>query len=75
MAQSKFLTKRFDCDIPLAKEMIINTFFKSIRENIKVGALTNDEEILLVLQCMNEVFDADEDANASILSEYLGITV
>lgn len=75
MAQSEFLSSRFDCDIPLAKELIINTFFKSIRENIKDGALTRDEEILLVLQCMNEVFDADEDANANLLSEYLGITV
>ncbi len=62
-------------DIPLAKEIISNMFFKSIRENMYDGQLTRDEEILLVLNCMNEVFDADEEANATLLSKYLGLSV
>jgi hypothetical protein len=60
--------------MPLAKEIIIGTFFKSIRDNIGEDKLTRDENILLVLECMNSIWD-DEDANAELLSEYLGIRV
>ena len=60
--------------LTLARETIINVFFQSIRENLSPN-LTHNEEIMLVLQCMNEVLDYDEDTNAAILSEYLGVTV
>tara|TARA_R110000765_G_C18615600_1_gene570974 strand:+ start:149 stop:388 length:240 start_codon:yes stop_codon:yes gene_type:complete len=72
---SPFLANRPIGHISLAKELIINTFFISIRDNLAKGTLTRDEEILLVLQCMNDVFNDDEDTNASILSKYLGIKV
>jgi len=60
--------------MPLAKELIINTFFKSIRDTIGEDRLTHDEEIILVLECMNAIWD-DEELNAETLSEYLEIQV
>jgi len=72
---SPFMRRRkANNQMPLAKELIINTFFKSIRDTIGEDRLTHDEEIILVLECMNTVWD-DEELNAETLSEYLGMTV
>jgi hypothetical protein len=62
-------------EMSLAKEMIIGVFFQSIRRDIGEDVLTRDEEVLLVLECMNSVFAATEDENAEVLSDYLGIKV
>ena len=74
---SSFMVKRTAQDmddIPLAKELMIGTFFKSIRDIIGEDILTHDEEIILVLECMNSVWD-DEEANAGTLSQYMGMKV
>jgi len=60
--------------MPLNKELIISIFFKSIRDTIGEDKLTHDEEIILVLECMNAIWD-DEELNAETLSEYLGMQV
>ncbi len=65
---------RFDT-ISLAQEIMINTFFKSIRENCESHNLTNDQEILLVLDCMKCMMKGTEDEHADTLSNYLGVRV
>ncbi len=62
-------------DIPLAKELIINSFFRSIRKEIGEDVLTRDEEILLVLDCMKATMQGSEDELAETLSQYIGVRV
>tara|TARA_R110000851_G_scaffold43505_1_gene107504 strand:- start:2019 stop:2276 length:258 start_codon:yes stop_codon:yes gene_type:complete len=62
-------------DIELFEEVLINTFFKSIRENIGDGAMSNDAEIMLVLDCMNATMKGTDEEHAKLLSDYLGIRV
>jgi len=72
---SSFMARRkANNEMPLAKELIINTFFKSIRDTIGEDRLTHDEEIILVLECMNAIW-SDEEANAETLSQYMGMKV
>jgi hypothetical protein len=69
---------RFDAnnsDIELYEEILINTFFQSIRENIKEGSLSRDAEIMLVLDCMNATMKGTDDEHADTLSRYLGVRV
>jgi hypothetical protein len=69
---------RFDAnnsDIELYEEILINTFFQSIRENIKEGSLSRDAEIMLVLDCMNATMKGTNDEHADTLSRYLGVRV
>ncbi len=73
---SEFMRKRKDAnDIPLAKELIINSFFRSIRKEIGEDVLTRDEEILIVLDCMRETMRGTEDELAETLSQYVGVRV
>jgi hypothetical protein len=75
---TKAWAERFDAnnsDIELYEEILINTFFQSIRENIKEGSLSRDAEIMLVLDCMNATMKGTEDEHADTLSRYLGIRV
>ena len=70
--------ERFDAnnsDIELYEEVLINTFFQSVRKNIKEGSLSRDQEVLLVLKCMNATMNGTEDEHADTLSRYLGIRV
>ena len=62
-------------DIPLAKELIINSFFRSIRKEIGEDVLTRDEEILIVLDCMKATMQGSEDELAETLSQYVGVRV
>ena len=73
--QSKFMRERSEGDISLASEIIINTFFESIRNNIGEDVLTRDEEILLVLECMKATMQGSEDELAETLSQYIGVRV
>ena len=73
--QSKFMRERSEGDISLASEIIINTFFESIRKNIGEDVLTRDEEILLVLDCMKATMQGSEDELAETLSQYIGVRV
>tara|TARA_Y100000004_G_scaffold25530_1_gene25783 strand:- start:846 stop:1109 length:264 start_codon:yes stop_codon:yes gene_type:complete len=73
--QSKFMRERSEGDISLASEIIINTFFESIRNNIGEDVLTRDEEILLVLDCMKATMQGSEDELAETLSQYIGVRV
>jgi len=73
--KSKFIAQRDANDIPLASELIIDIFFKSIRDNIGEDVLTRDEEILLVLECMKSSMSGTEDELAKTLSQYLGVRV
>ena len=75
---TKAWAERFDAnnsDIELYEEILINTFFQSIRENIKEGSLSRDAEIMLVLDCMNATMKGTDDEHADILSRYLGVRV
>ena len=62
-------------DIELYEEVLINTFFKSIRDNIKEGSLSRDAEIMLVLDCMNATMKGTDEEHADMLSRYLGVRV
>ena len=62
-------------DIELYEEVLINTFFKSIRDNIKEGSLSHDAEIMLVLDCMNATMKGTDEEHAEMLSRYLGVRV
>ena len=73
--QSQFMRERSEGDISLASEIIINTFFESIRKNIGEDVLTRDEEILLVLDCMKATMQGSEDELAETLSQYIGVRV
>ena len=73
--QSQFMRERSEGDISLASEIIINTFFESIRNNIGEDVLTRDEEILLVLDCMKATMQGSEDELAETLSQYIGVRV
>lgn len=75
---TKAWAERFDAnnsDIELYEEILINTFFQSIRENIKEGSLSRDAEIMLVLDCMNATMKGTDDEHADTLSRYLGVRV
>jgi hypothetical protein len=62
-------------DIELYEEILISTFFQSVRKNIKEGSLSRDQEVLLVLECMNATMNGTDDEHADTLSRYLGIKV
>ena len=62
-------------DIELYEEVLINVFFKSIRDNIKEGSLSRDAEIMLVLDCMNATMKGTDEEHADMLSRYLGVRV
>jgi len=62
-------------DIELYEEVLINVFFKSIRDNIKEGSLSHDAEVMLVLDCMNATMNGTDDEHADMLSRYLGVRV
>jgi hypothetical protein len=69
-------SKRDPNDILMSEELIINDFFKLVREATFLDGLSHDEEILMVLKYMNQAFtEKTEDENADLLSRYLGIRV
>jgi len=75
---TKAWADRFDAkntDIELHEEVLINSFFRAVREDIKEGSLSRDAEIMLVLKCMNATMKGTEDEHADTLSRYLGIRV
>ena len=73
--KSKFMRDRSEGDISLASEIIINSFFRSIRKEIGEDVLTRDEEILIVLDCMKATMQGSEDELAETLSQYIGVRV
>ena len=69
---------RFDVensDIELYEEVLINSFFRALREDIKEDTMSHDAEIMVVLDMMNATMKGTEDENADILSRYLGVRV
>ena len=62
-------------DIELYEEILINSFFRAVREDIKEGTLSRDAEIMLVLDCMNATMKGTNDEHADALSRYLGVRV
>jgi len=75
---TKAWADRFDAkntDIELHEEVLINSFFRAVREDIKEGSLSRDAEIMLVLDCMNATMKGTNDEHADTLSRYLGVRV
>ena len=69
-------SKRDPNDILMSEELIINDFFKLVREATFLDAISSDAEIIMVLNYMNQAFTQNtEDENADLLSRYLGIRV
>ena len=69
---------RFDAkntDIELHEEVLINSFFRAVREDIKEGSMSHDAEIMVVLDMMNATMNGTDDEHADILSRYLGVRV
>ena len=69
---------RFDAnntDIELFEEVLINSFFRAVREDIKEGSMSHDAEIMVVLDMMNATMNGTDDEHADILSRYLGVRV
>lgn len=69
---------RFDAkntDIELFEEVLINSFFRALREDIKEGSMSHDAEIMVVLDMMNATMNGTDDEHADILSRYLGVRV
>jgi hypothetical protein len=62
-------------DIELHEEVLINSFFRAVREDIVEDSMSRDAEIMLVLNMMNATMKGTEDENADILSRYLGVRV
>ena len=75
---TKAWADRFDVensDIELYEEVLINSFFRALREDIKEDTMSHDAEIMVVLDMMNATMKGTEDENADILSRYLGVRV
>jgi hypothetical protein len=69
---------RFDAknsDIELFEEVLINSFFRALREDIKEDTMSRDAEIMIVLDMMNATMNGTDDEHADILSRYLGVRV
>ena len=69
---------RFDAentDIELHEEVLINSFFRALREDIKEDTMSSDAQILVVLDMMNATMNGTDDEHADILSRYLGVRV
>ena len=69
---------RFDNDnkdIELYEEVLINSFFRAVREDIKEDTMSHDAEIMVVLDMMNHTMKGTDDEHADILSRYLGVRV
>jgi len=62
-------------DIELHEEVLINSFFRAVREDIREGSMSNDAEIMVVLDMMNHTMKGTDDEHAEILSRYLGVRV
>ena len=62
-------------DIELYEEVLINSFFRAVREDIKEDTMSRDAQILVVLDMMNATMKGTDDENADILSRYLGVRV
>ena len=62
-------------DIELHEEVLINSFFRAVREDIREGSMSNDAEIMVVLDMMNHTMKGTDDEHADILSRYLGVRV
>ena len=62
-------------DIELHEEVLINSFFRAVREDIREGSMSNDAEIMVVLDMMNATMKGTDDEHADILSRYLGVRV
>jgi hypothetical protein len=69
---------RFDAknsDIELFEEVLINSFFRALREDIKEDTMSTDAQIMVVLDMMNATMNGTDDEHADILSRYLGVRV
>ena len=62
-------------DIELHEEVLINSFFRAVREDIQEGSMSSDAEIMVVLDMMNHTMKGTDDEHADILSRYLGVRV
>ena len=62
-------------DIELHEEVLINSFFRAVREDIQEGSMSSDAEIMVVLDMMNHTMKGTDDEHAEILSRYLGVRV
>ena len=62
-------------DIELYEEVLINSFFRAVREDIKEDSMSHDAEIMVVLDMMNATMNGTDDEHADILSRYLGVRV
>ena len=75
---TKAWAERFDAknsDIELHEEVLINSFFRALREDIKEDTMSRDAQILVVLDMMNATMNGTDDEHADILSRYLGVRV
>lgn len=75
---TKAWAERFDAknsDIELHEEVLINSFFRALREDIKEDTMSRDAQILIVLDMMNATMNGTDDEHADILSRYLGVRV
>ena len=62
-------------DIELHEEVLINSFFRALREDIQEDSMSNDAQIMVVLDMMNATMKGTDDEHADILSRYLGVRV
>ena len=62
-------------DIELHEEVLINSFFRAVREDIVEDTMSHDAEIMVVLDMMNATMKGTDDEHADILSRYLGVRV
>tara|TARA_R110002051_G_C8382326_1_gene445321 strand:- start:161 stop:409 length:249 start_codon:yes stop_codon:yes gene_type:complete len=62
-------------DIELYEEVLINSFFRAVREDIVEDTMSHDAEIMVVLDMMNHTMKGTDDEHADILSRYLGVRV
>jgi len=62
-------------DIELYEEVLINSFFRAVREDIQEDSMSHDAEIMVVLDMMNATMNGTDDEHADILSRYLGVRV
>ena len=62
-------------DIELYEEVLINSFFRAVREDVKEDTMSHDAEIMIVLDMMNATMKGTDNEHADILSRYLGVRV
>ena len=75
---TKAWAERFDAknsDIELHEEVLINSFFRALREDIQEDTMSHDAQIMVVLDMMNTTMNGTNDEHADILSRYLGVRV